>query len=387
MKNRTDAELVALARAGGKDAFGQLIERYQGMAKRIARGRVADEDIARELAQEAMLQAYLSLDRLRDDTRFKNWLYGIVLNVCRSYIRDQKMVLYSLEAMAEVLPFGASPFSGTVPDPQEAAEQQELHGRVLEAVNALSPKHGAATLLFYYGQLSLREVAKVLGISVGTVKGRLHRARKQLRKRLLPLYSETSQSIEGKRGMIKVTIADVVEQKKGQSYVIVLHDQAGHRVLPIWIGPFEAWSIAVHLLEHSPSRPLTHDFMTNLLATAGVELEEVRVEALKEDTFYAVAKLRSGEAVQEVDARPSDAIALALRTGSPVYVAEEVMGRGGADITDDTGQAPQLGRGLKGIMQEWEGELKAAGPPACSTEEQREEAYQELIDFLRGGET
>ena len=127
--------------------------------------------------------------------------------------------------------------------------------------------------------------------------------------------------------------------------------------------------------------------MTNLLATAGVELEEVRVEALKEDTFYAVAKLRSGEAVQEVDARPSDAIALALRTGSPVYVAEEVMGRGGADITDDTGQAPQLGRGLKGIMQEWEGELKAAGPPACSTEEQREEAYQELIEFLRGGET
>lgn len=387
MENRTDAELVALARSGDKGAFGHLIERYQQMAKRIAMGMVADEDITRELAQEAVLQAYLSLDRLRDDARFKNWLYGIVLNVCRSYLRDQKMVLYSLEAMAEGLPFGASPFSSASPDPQEAAERQELHGRVLEAVNALSPKHEAATLLFYYGQLSLREVAKVLGISVGAVKGRLHRARKLLRMRLLPLYSETSRLIEGRREMIKVTIADVVEQKKGQSYVIVLHDKTGHRILPIWIGAFEAWAIAVHLLEHSPFRPLTHDFMTNLLATVGVELEEVRVEALKEDTFYAVAKLRSGDTVQEVDARPSDAIALALRTGSPVYVTHEVMEKTGVDVSDDADKAPQLGRGLKSIMQEWESELKATGVPARSTEEQRGKAYQELIDFLRGGET
>src|SRR5215472_18373679 len=99
MTNTDDSELVALARSGDKDAFGQLIERYQQMVKRIALGMIADEEIARELAQEAILQAYLSLDHLRDNTRFKSWLYGIALNVCRSYIRDQKINPYSLEAM------------------------------------------------------------------------------------------------------------------------------------------------------------------------------------------------------------------------------------------------------------------------------------------------
>lgn len=91
---KTDAELVALARSGDKDAFGQLIERYQLLVKRIAIGMVANDDIAQDLVQEAMLQAYLSLNHLQEDGRFKNWLYGIVLNVCRSYIRDQKAVFF-----------------------------------------------------------------------------------------------------------------------------------------------------------------------------------------------------------------------------------------------------------------------------------------------------
>jgi len=71
MTNKADSELVALALAGDKDAFGQLIERYQHMVRRIALGMVAQEEIARELAQEALLQAYLSLDHLRDISRFK----------------------------------------------------------------------------------------------------------------------------------------------------------------------------------------------------------------------------------------------------------------------------------------------------------------------------
>ena len=100
MADKTDAELVALARSGDKNAFGHLIERYQQMARRVAIGVVRQVDLARELANETMLQAYLSLDRLRDDRRFQSWLYGIVLNVCRSYFRDQRSSLLSLEAIA-----------------------------------------------------------------------------------------------------------------------------------------------------------------------------------------------------------------------------------------------------------------------------------------------
>jgi DNA-directed RNA polymerase specialized sigma24 family protein len=90
MEEKTGASLIALARCGNKQAFSELIERYQAMAQIITLRLVGNIDIAREMAQEAMLQAYLSLDHLRDDARFKGWFYGIVLNVCRSYLREQK---------------------------------------------------------------------------------------------------------------------------------------------------------------------------------------------------------------------------------------------------------------------------------------------------------
>ena len=94
-----DAELVALARSGDKEAFGALAVRHQAMARRVARGLVADRDIAGELASEAVLQAYLSLDRLRAPERFQSWLYGIVLHVCRDYLRSREAKVVSLEAL------------------------------------------------------------------------------------------------------------------------------------------------------------------------------------------------------------------------------------------------------------------------------------------------
>src|SRR5438046_10057050 len=97
MEQITDAELVDKVREGDKEAFGQLVERYQQMVGHIARKMIADEWIAHELAQEAILQAYLSLDHLRDASRFKSWLYGITLNIYRSYLHDQKMDLFLLE--------------------------------------------------------------------------------------------------------------------------------------------------------------------------------------------------------------------------------------------------------------------------------------------------
>ena len=75
---------------GDKEAFGLLVERYQQMVGHIANKMIADEWVARELAQEAILQAYLSLNHLKDASRFKSWLYGITLNICRSYLRIRR---------------------------------------------------------------------------------------------------------------------------------------------------------------------------------------------------------------------------------------------------------------------------------------------------------
>jgi RNA polymerase sigma factor (sigma-70 family) len=347
VSKQSDADLVVLARAGDKAAFGQLIERYQPLVKGIALNMVRHEGLAQELMQETMLQAYLSLEHLRDNRRFKSWLYGIALNVCKSYLRAQKLDFFSLEALMGGMRFEGPLLFEAPPHPERVAEERELHRLVMEAINSLSPKNRRAILLFYYEQFTIREIATLLGVSVVAVKGRLHKSRRQLRASLLPLYTEINQIVstpERSTTMIKVTVVDVVdaadvrqdEDDKAPFHgkVIILLDETDRRFLPIWVGPFEGDSIALTFVDYPFKRPLTYTFVAHLLEGAGVELEEVWVETLKDDTFYAIAKIRSGETVSEIDARPSDAINLALLMNSPIYVAEAVMAQAGVDISD-----------------------------------------------------
>jgi RNA polymerase sigma-70 factor (ECF subfamily) len=117
MIDRSDTDLIALARAGDKVAFGQLIERHQPMVRRIATKMVRNEYLAQELTQETLLQAYLSLDQLRDDGRFQSWLYGITLNVCKSYLRLQKVNLLSWESLMGGTRVDPAILSRSAPDP------------------------------------------------------------------------------------------------------------------------------------------------------------------------------------------------------------------------------------------------------------------------------
>lgn len=136
MAEKTDNELVKLARQGDKDAFGVLAQRYQTIARRFALRLTGNEDAAQDLAQEAMLQAYLSLKNLRDPARFKSWLCGIVLNVSRSYLRDRKITYFSLEAIIQGLHFYPAPLYDTLPTPDTLAEERERYQIVFDAVNA-----------------------------------------------------------------------------------------------------------------------------------------------------------------------------------------------------------------------------------------------------------
>lgn len=360
MIERSDSDLVARARIGDREAFGHLIERHQPMVKRITLKMARHEYFAQELMQEAFLQAYLSLDRLRDDARFPSWLYGIALNVCRSHLRQQKMVLLSLESLMGGMRVDRALFAAQVPDPEMVVEQRELHRLVLEAVNTLSPKNRDATLLFYYEQLTVQEIAAILRISTSAVKGRLHRARQQLKLRLPSLLTEADpalqerarqtrivQARERSKEMVKVTVADVVKQTVDENtmYVTVLLDEAGKRLLPIWLDAVAGWSVALGMLEHSLPRPPTFAVMANLLEASGARLEAISISALKGDTYYATLTLRVGDAVREVDARPSDAISLALQMDRPIYVAEGVMEKTGINVSDQDAQPQGLGLG------------------------------------------
>jgi bifunctional DNase/RNase len=107
--------------------------------------------------------------------------------------------------------------------------------------------------------------------------------------------------------------------------IIILRDDEEKRSLPIWIGIYEANAIALELEKIETPRPLTHDLIKNILETIDARVTKIVVTDLKENTFYAVLHLQVGGTEYTVDSRPSDAIALALRVGAPIYVDDEVV--------------------------------------------------------------
>jgi bifunctional DNase/RNase len=108
--------------------------------------------------------------------------------------------------------------------------------------------------------------------------------------------------------------------------IIILKDVNSETMLPIWVGAYEANAIALEIEKIAPQRPMTHDLLRNLIVEMGARVQRVVITELRDNTFFAVIEMRnnSGEALQ-LDARPSDAIALALRADSPIYVNEEVI--------------------------------------------------------------
>jgi bifunctional DNase/RNase len=122
----------------------------------------------------------------------------------------------------------------------------------------------------------------------------------------------------------------------GGAYALILKEVNGMRRLPIIIGAFEAQSIALEMEGIKPPRPLTHDLLKNVMDSLGASLNDVFINELKDGTFYAKLSLDS----QEVDSRPSDAIALAVRYGVPIYVADKVMEEAGFVPDSDEPEKP-----------------------------------------------
>lgn len=127
------------------------------------------------------------------------------------------------------------------------------------------------------------------------------------------------------------------------AYALILKETNGKRKLPIIIGAFEAQSIALELEGMKPPRPLTHDLMKSIIDTFAVSLNEVCISELRDGTFYATLFVEGLSETQEIDSRPSDAIALAVRYGAPIYVEEKVLSEAGIisedgddDADDDT---------------------------------------------------
>lgn len=128
--------------------------------------------------------------------------------------------------------------------------------------------------------------------------------------------------------MLRARVHALALDITSKSPVVILAAEGTDKVLPIWIGHFEAWAIAMELSQMKSKRPLTHDLIPTLLTLLDGSVEKVEVTELRDQTFYARIYVgRDGE-TQAIDARPSDSIAIALKTGAPIYVAAELFSIG-----------------------------------------------------------
>ncbi len=144
--------------------------------------------------------------------------------------------------------------------------------------------------------------------------------------------------------MIEMTIDSIRVSLMNYQRVVILKEKEADRYLPIWIGPAEADAIAVKLQNVELSRPLTHDLLQSVITTLGASVSYIVVNELQNDTFYAKLSLSVDGAEVEVDSRPSDALALAVRAGVPIYAEESVLDKAGIILEEEGGKPVSEGK-------------------------------------------
>ncbi len=152
---------------------------------------------------------------------------------------------------------------------------------------------------------------------------------------------------------IEMKIKGLMIDPVTQMPIIMLRDPKSEAVLPIWVGLYEANAIALQLEKISTPRPMTHDLLKNLMVQLQATVEKVVITELRDNTFYALIHLRQNGKALTVDARPSDAIALALRVDAPIFVAEEVISKAkSVDMTKEAGDSDRLRQWLEKLDPE-----------------------------------
>src|SRR3954470_761354 len=135
--------------------------------------------------------------------------------------------------------------------------------------------------------------------------------------------------------MIEVIVSRLGLDSSSNSYVVVLQERGGTRLLPIWIGQPEAESIVMHMHNVKRARPLTQDLVRNLILGLGAQLRRVHVTRVEKSTYYAELQIQHGDSLVQIDARPSDSIAIALRLGAPIFASESLLVEPDVDDADD----------------------------------------------------
>lgn len=199
----TDVELVRKWKEGDEDAFSAMYERYRQTAMRTAWLLCHNLADSEDIVQETFVQCYFHIQELKDESRFRPWMLKCLVRTGWKLMKKQKkeMPEEQMELHLERERYLESTFSGkTSGEPLEEAIAREFSGELTKAVRRLSEKHRLVIVLYYYDELSVHEIAKITGCLEGTVKSRLHFARRQLKKMLSDAGEEETGRIIYERG-------------------------------------------------------------------------------------------------------------------------------------------------------------------------------------------
>jgi RNA polymerase sigma-70 factor, ECF subfamily len=327
-----DGDLVRLARDGDPAAFRLLVERHLPMARARAARLCPQPDDADDAVQDAFLQAFLALDRLRDPDRFAGWLGGIVANVCRAQRRRAPLTLLG-DWPENLQPASA----GSLP----SAEDLDRADVLSRAVAGLPPGQRQAVTLFYYADQPASQIAA----TPGAAKTSLHKARRRLREYITAHRPDLIPATSRRTPMTAVRIAHAGpwpgRTPDGRTAIdhvlVILADDAGHRALPVRLPRHDArfWVLLARPEDRGEERldDQREETTGRLLQAAGVTLTGVTVTDLGPGVTATRIGIAGSGGTRPVTASLADGLTLAVIAGAPLAVDDPVMDRLARPVT------------------------------------------------------
>ena len=363
-----DGDLVRLARDGDPAAFRLLVERYLPMARARAARLCGQPDDVDDAVQDAFLQAFIALERLRDPDRFAGWLGGILANVCRAQRRRAPLTLVG-EWPENLHPVSA----GSLP----SAEDLDRADVLSRAVAGLPPGQREAVTLFYYADQPATQIAS----TPGAAKASLHKARRRLREYITAHRPDLIPAVSRRIPVTAVRLAHADPwpgRRPGgglsvRHALVLLADDAGHRVLPIRLPGHDGgfWRLLARPEDRDGELPedRVEEMTSELLHAAGIEVTGVTVTDLGPGVTSARIELGTASGSRQVTASLAHGLAIAVATGAPLAVDDQVMDRLAEPVT-----GPDL------LTPFRSGEQAPAGPPRHRRFEPRNLRFADGLD-------